>query len=179
MPDAEQNTVKSKGRILVAVHDGVYLLKFVGDVRVSLCTAVDTFLDSMFRDPDFRSVIVDLSHTQAIDSTSLGILAKLSIHAKQRMGCVPTLVSTNPDVTRILHTMGFEDVFDIIEQPLQELGQLGELSPCAASEDDVRERVIEAHKYLMSLSESNRESFQDLVDALEHAAPQQLSARAR
>ncbi len=163
--------MKQKGRILVAVHEGVYLLKLVGDVRVSLCTAVDGFLDNMFRDPNFKSVLVDLTGTQAIDSTSLGILAKLSIHASKRTGCVPTLVSDNPDITRILHTMGFEDVFNLVAEVPEDPGQLAELAPCMASEEDVRRRVIEAHKYLMSLSESNRETFRDLVETLEGSGP--------
>ena len=37
-------------------------------------------------------------------------------------------------------------------------------------EDEVRERVIEAHKVLMRLNEQNRETFKDLVSALEEEA---------
>lgn len=154
------------------MHDGVYILKFVGDVRLSICTAVDQFLDTMFGDPAFRSVIVDLTLTAGIDSTSLGILAKLSINAQSRFGCVPTLVSTNVDITRILLTMGFDDVFNIVRQPLEHKEQLGELTVSATSEEDMRQRVLEAHRYLMSLNESNREAFRDLVETLEGCAPQ-------
>jgi anti-anti-sigma factor len=163
---------KKKGRILVGVHQGVYLLKFVGDVRLSLCTAVDSFLDTMFDDPRFESVVVDLTQTQGIDSTSLGILAKLSINAQSRFGCVPTLVSTNEDITRILQTMGFDDVFNIVREPLSGKEQLGDLPPRLSSEEDVRQRVIEAHRYLMSLNEGNRQAFRDLVETLEGCAPQ-------
>ena len=70
------------GRILVADHNGVYMLKFVGDVRVTLCATVDDYLHRMFDDREFKSVLVDLSETEGIDSTSLGILAKLSIQAE-------------------------------------------------------------------------------------------------
>jgi anti-anti-sigma factor len=163
--------MKSKGRILVGAHDGVFLLRFVGDVRLSLCTAVDAFLDTMFSDPSFQSVIVDLSQTQGIDSTSLGILCKLSINSQARFACVPTLISTRPDITRVLLTMGLSDVFHIVEQPLEQVEQLGELCPCASSEEDMRHRVIEAHRYLMSLNESNHAAFKDLVQTLEGSAP--------
>jgi anti-anti-sigma factor len=168
---ASVTAVRQKGRILVGQHDGVYILKFVGDVRLSLCTAVDQFLDAMFEDRAFQSVVVDLTMTAGIDSTSLGILAKLSINAHERFGAVPTLVSTNPDITRILFTMGFDDVFNIVRQPLEEPDQLGELPASAASEEDMRQRVLEAHRYLMSLNESNREAFRDLVEALEGCGP--------
>ena len=106
-----------RGRIMVGDHDGVYVLLFQGDVRLTLCTAVDSFLDRMFQDACFKSVVVDLGATESIDSTSLGLLAKLSIQADKRFGYRPTLVSTQPDITRVLVTMGLDDVFDLVQEP--------------------------------------------------------------
>ncbi|HSG88885.1 MAG TPA: STAS domain-containing protein [Pseudomonadales bacterium] len=159
------------GRILVGDHDGVYVLKFTGDVRVTLCATMDAFLRSLLGRDDFRSVLVDLTETEGIDSTSLGLLAKLSLETQRRFNLVPTLVSTNPDITRVLRTMGFDDVFHIVEEPLTEVGQLGELPTLEAveeDEEDMRQRVLDAHRVLMDLNEHNRESFRDLVTALEN-----------
>jgi hypothetical protein len=50
----------SEGRILAASHDGAYVLRLVGDVRLTLCTTIDDFIDRMFADPDFASIWVDL-----------------------------------------------------------------------------------------------------------------------
>jgi len=155
------------GRILVASHDGVYVIVFEGDVRLTLCTTVDDYLEKMFRDPEFRSVIVDLSETENIDSTSLGLLAKLSIQAEKRFAFRPTLISTRRDITRILLSMGFDEVFDLVERPLERKEQLAELPQKMASEGDVRARVLEAHRTLMSLNEANEAAFHDLVAALE------------
>jgi anti-anti-sigma factor len=112
----------TQGRILVGDHDGIYVLKFTGDVRVTLCATMDAFLRALLSRDDFRSVLIDLSETEGIDSTSLGLLAKLSLETQRRFELVPTLVSTNPDITRILRTMGFDDIFHIIESPLTEIG---------------------------------------------------------
>ncbi len=167
------------GRILVADHYGVYILKFVGDVRVTLCATVDDYLRQMFDDREFKSVLVDLSETEGIDSTSLGILAKLSIQADRRFSFVPTLVSTRPDITRILLTMGFDDVFNIIQKPLKPASQLAELPKLAVgSQRYLRERVIEAHRVLMSMNDQNRETFKDLVVALESEGGANPSPRA-
>lgn len=155
------------GRILVASHDGVYVIVFEGDVRLTLCTTVDDYLEKMFRDPQFRSVIVDLSTTENIDSTSLGLLAKLSIQADKRFAFRPTLISTRKDITRILLSMGFDEVFDLVEEPLEHEEQLAELPCTEASEEDVRARVLEAHRTLMSMNEANETAFHDLVAALE------------
>jgi anti-anti-sigma factor len=159
------------GRILVGSKDGVYVLLFEGDVRLTLCTAVDGYLDKMFHDQEFGSVVVDLSRTDSIDSTSLGVLAKLSIKAQKLFDYTPTLVSTEPDITRILLSMGFEDVFHIVEEPLQYAEQLGELPPVKESRDDLRQRVLNAHRTLMAMNESNRAAFQDLVATLEAEPP--------
>lgn len=148
----------------------MYLMKFVGDVRVNLCAAVDDFLAEMYRDPHFKSVLVDLTCTDGIDSTSLGILAKLSIKARDLFGFKPTLVSPKYDITRLLNTMGFDDVFHIVDQPLQETAQLGELPADATTPEDLRERVLDAHRTLMALNESNAAAFRDLVATLEAEA---------
>lgn len=157
----------TEGKILGGAHGGVYVLKFAGDVRVTLCSTVDAFLDEMFSDADFQSVLVDLTETEGIDSTSLGLLARLSLRTCDRLGVVPTVVSTRPDITRLLVSMGLDDVLQIITEPLEHKEQLGELEPKDASEEDLRQRVIEAHQALMSLNESNREAFKDLVSTLE------------
>lgn len=159
------------GRILVGSHDGVYLLLFEGDVRLTLCSAVDGYIDKMFRDPGFKSVVIDLSATEGIDSTSLGILAKLSIQAEKLHGFKPTLISTRRDITRILLSMGFDDVFSIIEVPLEHEHQLGELTQVETSEEDMRLKVLEAHRTLMDLNEANRAAFHDLVETLQSEAP--------
>jgi len=69
----------SSGEIKVAAHDGVYVIKMEGDVRLTLCLSFDDFIEKMFDAPDFCSVVFDLSDAQAIDSTTLGLMAKISI----------------------------------------------------------------------------------------------------
>ncbi|WP_044617527.1 STAS domain-containing protein [Gynuella sunshinyii] len=158
------------GRILVAEHCGTWVLKLVGDVRMTLCNTIEDCLSRMYTDASFRSVVVDLTETECIDSTSLGLLAKISIKTKQRIGHIPTLISTNDDVTRILLSMGFKDqVFVIAASYQQEDYHLAEVSPVECTEKSAEQRVIEAHKILMDLNDHNRSQFKDLVYALEHS----------
>ena len=84
------------GRILVGDHAGVYVIRFEGDVRVTLCGSFDHYLDVMLQDPGFVSVLVDLSDAIAIDSTSLGVLAKLSLGVQDSKARLPTLVCNVP-----------------------------------------------------------------------------------
>jgi anti-anti-sigma factor len=157
------------GKILVAEHGGAFVIKLVGDVRLTFCTALDDFFERMFATPAFASVIIDLCAADNIDSTTLGQLAKLAIAAQRRFGLKPVILSTNPNITRILLSMGFERVFDIRQQAPKTDEQLGELPMVAASEQGVCERVLEAHRVLMGMNEQNRAEFQELVCALEAA----------
>lgn len=155
------------GKILVAERHGAFVIKLVGDVRLTFCTALDDFLEHMFSAPDFASVIIDLTEAENIDSTTLGQLAKLAISAQRRFHLVPALVSTNPNITRVLDSMGFGRVFDIRHEALRTQAQLDELPQVPGTEQSVRDRVIEAHRVLMGMNEANRAQFQELVCALE------------
>ncbi|HET8731466.1 MAG TPA: STAS domain-containing protein [Moraxellaceae bacterium] len=155
------------GRILYAVHDGTYVIKFAGDVRVPLCASLEGFLDRMFSDPALQAVLIDLTDTVAIDSTALGLIAKIAIFLKQRVQKKPVILSTNPDVNRILASMGFDRVFLILEKAPAAEGSLDELPVSEPSQQELTRHVIEAHRVLMGLNEKNKATFRDLVAALE------------
>ncbi|KRW60054.1 anti-sigma factor antagonist RssC [Pseudomonas sp. TTU2014-080ASC] len=156
------------GRIQFAEQDGTFVLKFVGEVRLTLCSALDATIEKIFTALNFSAIVIDLTETRSIDSTTLGLLAKLSILSRQKIGLLPTVVTTHEDITRLLLSMGFDQVFNIVQKPVECPDSLNDLPSQDESEDVVRSRVLEAHRILMSLNESNREAFHDLVNALEH-----------
>lgn len=157
----------STGKIQFAEAEGTFVLKFIGDVRLTLCAALDAYIEKIFSALTFQSIIIDLTETEGIDSTSLGLLAKLSILSKQKVGLLPTLVSHHEDMNRLLYSMGFDQVFNIVSQSTPSTTELEDLPGQILSEDLVREKVLEAHRILMNLNENNREAFRDLVSSLE------------
>ncbi|GAC1037423.1 STAS domain-containing protein [Pseudomonas sp. No.117] len=157
----------STGKIQFAEQDGTFVLKFTGEVRLTLCSALDATIEHIFSSLNFSSIVIDLTETQSIDSTTLGLLAKLSILSRQRIGLLPMLTTSNPDILRLLDSMGFDQVFNIVETVLPCPDCLTDLPPQDQSEAEVRSRVLEAHRVLMGLNESNRNAFRDLVSALE------------
>ncbi|MFK0570691.1 STAS domain-containing protein [Endozoicomonas sp.] len=156
------------GKIQFAESEGTYVLKLIGEVRLTLCSSLETFLQAMFEEPEFRSVIVDLSEAETIDSTSLGLLAKLSIMARKQINQRPVLLSPQPDITRILMSMGFERIFVIVEDDGNHTNDYREIECSDSCEESTHARVLDAHRVLMSLNENNRIAFCDLVKQLEH-----------
>jgi anti-anti-sigma factor len=155
------------GRVLFAVDDGVYVLKFVGDVRLEFGTRIDAFIDVVERDAGLKAVVVDLGETEHVDSTSLGLLAKLSEVCVHRLGNVPMLVCRDRGMLRFLHTMGFSDVFEIRDALTDAPDCTQELPALAHDEEGTRQSVLSAHRLLMSLNERNAREFRDLVQLLE------------
>lgn len=155
------------GKIQFAESEGTFVLKFIGDVRLTLCAALDAYIEKIFSVLTFNAIIIDLTETDGIDSTSLGLLAKLSILSRQKVGFLPTLVSTKDDMNRLLQSMGFDQVFNIVSEFTPTATELEDLPGQALSEELVKDKVLEAHRILMNLNEHNREAFRDLVSALE------------
>ncbi|MRI34682.1 anti-anti-sigma factor [Endozoicomonas sp. OPT23] len=167
------------GKLQYAENEGTYVLKLSGEVRLNLCSSLELFLDRMFSEPGFKSVIIDLSATETIDSTSLGLLARLSIQAKKQFGLTPVIISTHEDITRILMSMGFDSVFNIVEQleGLENLNLALNSIGCDSADEQTAQaqRVIDAHKVLMSMNEENQKAFGELVSQLEEVQSRQES----
>jgi len=152
---------------MVAAHDGTYVLRFEGDVRLTLCVAIDDFLKKMFADSRFTAVIIDLSQAQYLDSTSLGILAKLAKETQLKTRRLPILVGAAAEIMRSLSGLGIDELFEPGGTAFTQYTALEAIEAIEPSEDDTRARVIEAHRVLMTLNPSNAAEFSDLVAQLE------------
>ncbi|ASP39739.1 anti-anti-sigma factor [Bacterioplanes sanyensis] len=157
----------TSGEVYVAFVDGVHIVRLVGDVRLNLCSALERYLDDILARPDFHQVVVDLSAASGVDSTTLGQIAKIAILAQERFGIRPTVVTPNPDITRLLLSMGFDQVFNLVREPIDTDAEFEQWAAREVSEAQAREQVIDAHKVLMSLNKSNEHAFKELVDSLE------------
>ncbi|MFT4520657.1 MAG: anti-anti-sigma regulatory factor [Halioglobus sp.] len=157
------------GRILAASHDGAYVIRLVGDVRLTLCATIDDYFQRMFDDSEFASVWVDLCEAEGIDSTTLGLLAKLAIRAKEKFGFAPAIYSCDPGINRLLQSMAFNRLFELHEESCSNPEDIAEIPIVRGSEDAVKQKVIEAHRVLMDVSDENRERFKDLMTALERS----------
>lgn len=143
-----------------------YIIKLVGDIRYTMGCALGDFLDGLFARADFDDIVVDMTQTHAIDSTSLGLLAKIANFSRSHFARKTTLLSTNPDVNQILETMGFYDIFDIRDTGETISAALRELATQDPCKDDLTRVVFEAHRILSELNPRNEEAFKSVVESL-------------
>ena len=109
----------SEGRVLAASQDGAHVIRFFGDVRLTMCTTIDDYFQAMFDDPGFASVLVDLCDAEGIDSTTLGMLAKLALEVESRLG-MDKAVQSRDDVLAAL--------LPYVEQQLQRGAHLNHIT---------------------------------------------------
>lgn len=155
------------GRISAASDHGAHLLRLEGDVRLIMCTALDEYFEKVFTDPEFVSVWVDVTHATGLDSTTLGMLAKLAIQTRERFGFKPAIFSCDPGIDRLLNSMGFSQLFELHSGTCAGPETTAEIPVVPTTEEDMKRRVIEAHRTLMAMSDENRDAFRDLVRSLE------------
>lgn len=172
----------AQGRILFARHEDTYVLKFVGGIHYGqnwsfdLSKALANFLDKIFEERDFSEIIIDLTEATSIDSTNLGLLARVAIFMQEKMNTRATIVSTNPNISHTLRTVGFRQIFNIIEKPLGTPEAETDL-PTGGRDVNVPKLLLVAHRTLSALNEHNAERFKDIVDTLEEHLAQEEKTR--
>jgi anti-anti-sigma factor len=158
----------SVGRILVADHLGVYVIKMLGDVRLTLCVSFDQYIETLFGENDFCTILFDLSEVDGLDSTTLGLIAKIAVKSENIKNIQPMIICSSPGIIKLLTSMGIDSVCQIIDSPPSNYCPSQTFSGLSVCDDEgvVKEKVLEAHCILMELNESNHETFKDLVQTL-------------
>ncbi|MDG1818639.1 MAG: STAS domain-containing protein [Porticoccaceae bacterium] len=157
----------SVGKILVSDEQGNYLLKLIGDVRVTLCGSLNHHMETIFGSQDVNNVIVDMLEAEGLDSTTLGLMAKLGLHCRKEYGINVQVFCQNPSILRTLDCMGLDEIFDIIQEVPTINAELHSIEPVSPEVDEIRRQVVEAHRLLMELNPDNSKEFTDLIRALE------------
>ena len=155
------------GSILSARVASVEYIRFVGVIRYSQCAGLEAYIDSLFSNPTFKEVAIDLEQAEMLDSTALGLLAKISIEYKKISTEKPVIFIMPGELAHILKRVCFDQVFKIISKPVND-NQIDfvELDSVSQDEEQILASVVEAHKYLAEISDSNERYFTDITNAL-------------
>ena len=158
-------------KILHASQDGIHVLRFVGDIRYTLGHSLDRFLEELFAGAPPAGFVIDLTATDSIDSTNLGLLVRIAREMDHHGAPRVTIVSDRPDINALLTSMALDEVFDIVSRKSMQAGSERELPRNEADKASLSRTLLKAHRALMELSERNEETFHDLVAKLEQTAP--------
>lgn len=155
------------GNVLHASNNDVHVLRFIGDIRYTLSPSIDRFLEGIFAGPKPAGFVIDLTETDSIDSTNLGLLARLATRMQRLDARRVTIVSSRADINAVLNSMALDEVFDIVTDTGIEADAAQKVPQANSDRETLTRTLIDAHRALMDINENNREMFRDVVTALE------------
>jgi anti-anti-sigma factor len=149
--------------------DQSLVLVLKGQVRYMTARALRSFVDDVLAREGNDPMIIDLRELEAIDSTGMGLLARLGRTTLQH-GRRSVIVCSVRDVITCLRSAAFDTLFIIVEQwPFEEEADVSEV-PLESKEilpDAMGRVMLEAHRDLASMSDSNQRAFAGVIAALE------------
>lgn len=158
----------TENMILYGRQEEVCAIRMCGRITHALGDDFDVLIETEILEEDPPTeVIFDLSELESIDSTILGLLAKVARRRFDASLLRPTLLSPTESVSRILASMGFEAVFDIVHASLLSRAKCEPIPKAAEGARDKGRLMLEAHRLLQDMNESNREEFRTVVEILD------------
>ena len=155
-----------RGRYFYAEKDDITYIKMVGNLKYTTSSGFDHFVDGLM-ERGFKNVVIDLSEATYIDSTNLGLIAKIAGRARHNANMHVTIVSPNEDINEILRSVRFNKLFTIVED-MKGVDDLKEIPDEEHDKKEDLQMLIKAHKALMDIDEENRPQFKDVVELLEN-----------
>jgi anti-anti-sigma factor len=160
------------GRVTHTRCDHRHVLHYFGRVDYTLAPAIERAAGRWLEDEGTAELLFDLSEATLLDSTNLGLIARLAARLRRDAEGRPVIVSRNEDITAVLASMGFDEIFDIVgDHPA--LATPAEEEPITSgppSKSELRDTMLAAHRTLMALNEKDRAEFEGVVAWLEAEA---------
>ncbi|MDH5432988.1 MAG: STAS domain-containing protein [Gammaproteobacteria bacterium] len=155
------------GAVFTAREDKIEYIKFRGTVRYSHCSGLEAHIEKLFGDKSFEKIIIDLNEAEILDSTALGLLARIAIRLKEFTEEKATIFIRCGELSNILERVCFDRVFNIVtDKSYEHKGELHHLIGESKDESQILQSVIEANKNLAAIDSQSDKFYRDITDAL-------------
>ena len=159
--------MKRTGTYEVALHDGTYFLKLSGHLCFSRSVPFAQIIDAIGNTKDCKGILVDLREAEMIDSTHLGLIARLALESQSKLGKQLTIISTGKHVPQALKTTGLQHLALLLDAHEGEMPPVEAIEALPDSKRSVARVMLEAHQTLVGMNQDNKDTYQDFVTMLE------------
>jgi len=163
---------EKEGSVLAHIgKNGVCNIKLVGQIRYnSSAKGFMDFVSANVADRKVKDVIVDLRTCEYIDSTDIGVLAKIATLQENKGEKKPTLVyCEESSVSQAISDVSVNLLFDVYVGKEISEQELYEVENSNYSLDEITKIMYDSHKLLCDLDDLNKEKFGKTVILLKES----------
>ena len=150
----------------VALHQGTYFLKLSGHLCFSSSVPFADIIDLIGNTQGCKGALVDMREASMVDSTHLGLLARLALESQSKLGQQLTIVSTGKHVPQALKTTGLQHLALLLDAHEGDMPPTESIQALPASKRSIAQVMLEAHQTLVHLNQENKNTYQDFVTML-------------
>jgi len=157
------------GTARYAYEDDTWFIKLAGDIRHPLGPALNALLDRALAEPGDSRFVIDLAEAENIDSTCLGILARIANRTPPADATRPAIITGGGDIAELLLAVCFDRLFDLVDSADGAHGPLQPAPAIAVGRDEMLTLLLDSHRRLCAIDARTHAVFRDVVEALEGA----------
>ncbi len=157
----------TSGHVTHAAREGVHVLRYFGTVNYTLAPGLQRFLQHLIHEGPVSGLVFDLTAAESLDSTNLGLMARVNEEVHDLGAANSVIISSNEDIDVVLRSMGFDQSFDLFAMAAvpEAIAETVAAEPPSATE--LHHTMLDAHRALCRLSEAGRVEFEQVVACLE------------
>jgi anti-anti-sigma factor len=147
--------------------DDTLEIKMKGDLKYFKSYCFDQFVEQRLEEYPVPHITIDLSEAEFIDSTNLGLIAKVArLHDEKHVEKVKIL-SPCESVNQVLLSMGFESVFEIELEAGALGGEFEDVPEEDEGADHIKKTIYKSHKLLSDMNGKNEKTFKSVIESME------------
>ena len=139
--------------------DGRYIFKIIGKATMKNAKILSDYIDNIFN--DIKTLSFEMSQLEYMDSTFLGLVAKLVVDLKTKKS--EKFVILNPSLEA---QTGIDKFCDVINEDIDLLSIKKIEGEDTSNMQEKSKYILEMHEVLMNLNEKNKITFKPVVDAM-------------
>jgi anti-anti-sigma regulatory factor len=150
-----------KADVSISQASGNYKIVVIGRANFNCSPSLRDLAKNLNLD-SLKGIQIDFTNCESMDSTFMGVLAMLSLKARESKVTIDILNISDFN-KNLLDGLGLSDMFTY---STGESTTIEANEKAAASEADRNMTVLEAHETLMEVNENNVNEFKNVVDLL-------------
>ncbi|MGM0444123.1 MAG: STAS domain-containing protein [Fibrobacterota bacterium] len=152
------------------INETTCLIRLFGAIKyMNVAASFEEFINTLAEKEEVENVVIDMRDCTYIDSTDLGILARIAIYQSKKVYAPqPVIVyRKGSDIQSILEDIGFSRVFRLVDS--LEIGDINFQSiENTGMKDELKmaKLMVDAHERLVDVDRKNTEKFGTVINLM-------------